>query len=122
MVVEELRVVDAHHFTLLRHEQDACRGIDRRGGNAVAFMTDDLFLAITDIYGRLEYLNLLLGKLSSTKTADEFFRLAGEHRAAHDLHSAATHHLAIAGTYVFHLYFVFFRDKYTKKLKIKSEE
>ena len=85
MVVEELRFVDADHFTLLRHKQDACRRIDRRGGNAVAFMTDDLFLAITDIYGRLEYLNLLLGKLSSTKTADELFRLAGEHRAAHDL-------------------------------------
>ena len=96
MLVEELCLVNAHHIALLSHEQDACRGIDRRGGNAVALMADNLFLTITDINGRLEYLYLLLGELCTAKAANEFLRLTREHRATHDLHSASAHHLAIA--------------------------
>ena len=95
MLVEELCLVNAHYVALLTHQEDAGRRIDRRGRDAVAFMADDILLAIADIDGRLEYLHALLSELCPPQTADKLLRLARKHRATHDFHTASPHHLAI---------------------------
>ena len=43
---------------------------------------------VEGIDGRLEDFYLLLGKLGTAQTADEFLGLAGEHRTAHDFNTA----------------------------------
>ena len=96
MLIKELSLVNAYHIALLPHEQDAGRGINWCGEDAVALMTDHFLLAIADIYGRLENLYPLLCKLCPAQTADELLCLAREHRAAYDLHTASAHHLTIA--------------------------
>ena len=51
-------------------------------------VTHHFFVAIARIDGRLENLDLLLGKLCTAQTAYEFLGFAGEHRAAYNFYSS----------------------------------
>jgi hypothetical protein len=62
----------------------------------------DLFLRVSHVDGRLEYLHLLPGKLRTAQTANQLFRLAREHGTADYLYSTratgfSTHKLSHNG-------------------------
>ena len=82
--VEELGFVDAYHVDAFRLFQDASGGIDRGGEDGMAFVRDDGFLGVAGVDLGFEDFDAEIGDLGPLEPADEFFGLAGKHRAADD--------------------------------------
>ena len=107
-IVEELRLVDAHHVDAFGALENGPRRIDRLGENRVALVRDDLLLGIAGVNLGLVYLNVEVGEPGPFEAADQLFGLAGEHRAADDFDPTG-----MLGAFYEHFY-VILQDKYTK--------
>ena len=63
-----------------------------------------VLIRISHVYGRFEYLNLLLRKSRALHSAYQFLGLAREHRAAYYLNATLMMSLAVYVVYCCHTY------------------
>ena len=85
-VVEELRFVDADDLHLRADlVEDLLGGRDGGGGDFMEIVRDYFDVGVALVNDGFEDGDLLVGELGAAEAADEFFGLAGEHRAADDL-------------------------------------
>ena len=102
LFVKELCLVNTQDVRIGPHEQYAGSTLHRRGGYGVAFVADDVFLAVAHVNGRLEDLHFLFGELGALHAAYEFFSLSGEHRAADDFYAASPHEFSTVIFLIWH--------------------
>ena len=93
-VVEKLGLVYAHHVNVCREEQYGSRRVNGRGHDGVAVVAHHALLTVTRVYGRLEYLHLLVCEHGTLHTAYQLLCLAREHGAADHLYASGTAHLS----------------------------
>src|SRR5229473_215608 len=88
-IAKELRLVDADHLGARRqffHDFGGFENVVRR--NAEAGMRHDFVGGVTLVNGGLKDLHALAGDFRAAQAADEFFTLAGKHRADDDFNPA----------------------------------
>src|SRR6266852_2799212 len=81
-VPKELRFIDAYYFRAwlhLLHDLGSLHNIV--GGNTQAGVRDDFVGGVAFVNGGLENLHALAGDFGAAKATDQFFALAGKHRA-----------------------------------------
>jgi len=93
-LVEELGFVDTYHVDVGTEQQDAGRRVEWGGVDGVVVVAHHLLVAVAGVDGRLEDFYLLLGKLRTAQTADEFFGLSREHGTADNFYSSGATALA----------------------------
>jgi hypothetical protein len=89
LVVKELPLVDSDDLRIwLKLLKDLDGGFYGPGFMAHLGMGHDVITRISDIDSRLKDLHLLTGDLGPSQPADQFFGLAGKHRAGYHLNPA----------------------------------
>ena len=83
-VVEKLGLVDPDNHGVFYEGRNLSRSGDLEGPEALAGVRADGVFRVTNVNGRFNDGNRLLGVLGATDAADEFFGLAAEHAADDD--------------------------------------
>ena len=107
-VVEELGLVHADDLHV-RGDLEHVGGVaDGGGGDLMEVVGDDFDVGVALVHAGLEDGYFLVGELGAAQAPDEFFGLAGEHRAADDFDAAGF--FVILGKHCLNLWLLSYKD------------